>query len=93
MEESTGIRHIDSLCLAALKKDFADRITIMDNVTTVEALLQGTPEDVTKESIDCINKAAKGGGYLLSAACTVPPAVLKPIAGYGWRNKKLRYLQ
>jgi uroporphyrinogen-III decarboxylase len=38
----------------------------------VDTLLLGTPEQVASEASACIDKAAKGGGFILSADCAVP---------------------
>ncbi len=35
-------------------------------------LLQGKPEDVEREAKECIEKAAKGGGYILSSGDAIP---------------------
>ncbi len=74
-EENVDILHVDKVDLGDLKKNFGSKITIMGNVKAVDTLLQGTPEQVEAEAASCIAKAAKGGGFFLSADCTVPPGV------------------
>ena len=71
-EENTDILHVDKVDLEQFKKDWGSKITIMGNVRSVDTMLQGTPETVAGEAESCIAKAAKGGGYFLSADCTVP---------------------
>jgi uroporphyrinogen decarboxylase len=71
-DENVDILHVDKVDLAELKKTWGSKITIMGNVRSVDTLLQGTPEKVEEEAISCIAKAAQGGGYFLSADCTVP---------------------
>lgn len=86
-EENVDILHVDKVDLEALKKDWGSKITIMGNVKAVDTLLQGTPEQVAAEATTCIEKAAKGGGYFLSADCTVPrdtpPANLRSFVNVG----------
>jgi uroporphyrinogen decarboxylase len=73
--ENVDILHVDKVDLAELKQNFGAKITIMGNVKAVDTLLQGTPEQVAAEAAACIAKAAKGGGFFLSADCTVPQGV------------------
>ncbi|MCO6450244.1 MAG: uroporphyrinogen decarboxylase family protein [Caldilineales bacterium] len=58
--------------LGYAKSVIGDKTCIMGNVDTVSALLLGTPEKVRQASIDCIAKAAHGGGYFLGSGCMVP---------------------
>lgn len=73
-EENVDILHVDKVELTQFKKDWGSKITIMGNVKSVATLLQGTPGKVQAEAASCIEKAAKGGGYFLSADCTAPRA-------------------
>ncbi|MBI4321361.1 MAG: uroporphyrinogen decarboxylase family protein [Chloroflexi bacterium] len=66
------ILHIDRTDLSRLKQQYGHRVCIMGNVRTVETMLEGTPEQVEQESRECIERAAKGGGYILSADCLLP---------------------
>ncbi len=74
-DENVDILHVDKVDLADIKKNFGSKVTLMGNVRTVDTLLQGTPAQVEAEAALCIAKAAKGGGFFLSADCTVPPGV------------------
>jgi uroporphyrinogen decarboxylase len=71
-DENVDILHVDKVDLEQFKKDWGLKITIMGNVKAVDTLLQGTPDQVEAEAASCIANAAKGGGYFLSADCTVP---------------------
>ncbi len=72
IDTGADILHVDKVDLGEFKKKWGDQITIMGNVHSVNTMLQGTPEQVEVESISCIEKAAKGGGFILSADCTLP---------------------
>lgn len=43
------------------------------NIDPVNVILCGTPEKVLSTAKKCIEVASKGGGYILSTACSVPP--------------------
>lgn len=58
--------------LKAYKKKIGNRICIMGNVDPTGILLWGTPDDVVRESRQCIQKAATGGGFILGSGCEVP---------------------
>lgn len=52
--------------LAEIKRLFGHRLSLMGNLHTTEVMLRGTPEDVEREAIKCIEAAAAGGGFILS---------------------------
>lgn len=52
--------------LARLKQEFGSKISLMGNLHTTEVMLLGTPDDVRRESMKCIEAAAEGGGFILS---------------------------
>jgi uroporphyrinogen decarboxylase len=58
--------------IAKAKKAIGKKIAIMGNVHPIEIALNGTPANVTKASIACIEKAGKGGGLILSTGCETP---------------------
>jgi len=58
--------------LAAAKKLVGDKVCIVGNISPVNVLLSGTPDQVIAESKAAIEKAAKGGGYILASGCGVP---------------------
>ncbi len=47
------------------------RSGIMGNVDT-SLMLTGTPKEIHDAARDCLDKAAKGGGYILSTGCDLP---------------------
>lgn len=61
--------------LAMAKAELAGEICVAGNVNPVAVLNNGTPAEVRKAAIDCIEKAAKGGGYVLMPGCDIPPTV------------------
>jgi uroporphyrinogen decarboxylase len=58
--------------LAAAKKLVGNKVCIIGNISPVNVLLSGTPDQVIAESKTAIEKAAKGGGYILASGCGVP---------------------
>ena len=80
--EETGTNGIDTLDPPPLgnveivdaKRQVRDGMFIKGNLDGVNTLLLGTPEDVMQAARERIEAAAAGGGYILSTACSVPPA-------------------
>jgi uroporphyrinogen decarboxylase len=58
--------------LAKAKERVSGRCGIGGNVDPVHVLLFGTPEDVKRETLRCLQQGGKKG-YLLMAGCAVPP--------------------
>lgn len=52
--------------LAEVKRSFGHKLSLMGNLHTTEVMLRGTPEDVEREALKCIEVAAPGGGFILS---------------------------
>ena len=52
--------------LAEIKKTFGHKLAMMGNLHTTEIMLKGTPEEVERAAIDCLEAAASGGGFILS---------------------------
>ncbi len=65
-----SVDHIVDIALA--KQSIGDKITIMGNVHPIQVMWQGSVADVEKASKECIDKAGKGGRYILSTGCEVP---------------------
>jgi uroporphyrinogen decarboxylase len=61
--------------LKEAREVFRGKMCIAGNVDPVGVMNQGTPEDVKKASIKCIEDAAEGGGFLLMPGCDIPPTV------------------
>lgn len=81
MIEATGTNGIDTLDppplgsvdLAAAKQRIGSRLFIKGNLDPVNVILNGSPGDVWREAKRCIEVAARGGGYILSSACSIAP--------------------
>lgn len=52
--------------LAEIKKSFGDNIAIMGNLHTTDVMLNGTVDDVKRESLKAILNAGLNGGFVLS---------------------------
>lgn len=70
--ENVDILHVDRVDIKQFKQDFGDRIVPMGNVKAVATLFQGSEDEVRAEARECMEAAAPGGGYILSADCAVP---------------------
>lgn len=53
--------------LSHLKQMVGDKVCVLGNVDPLSVMVQGTPKEVKEESKKCIEKAARGGGFILSA--------------------------
>lgn len=58
-----------------VKRDFGDVLFLKGNLDPVNVLLKGSREDVYSNAVSLIRNAGKGGGYILSTACSVAPQV------------------
>ena len=70
--ENMDIIHCDRVNIGDFKARFAEKVVVMGNVKSVATLLQGTKEQVTQEAHACMEAAAAGGRYIMSADCAVP---------------------
>jgi uroporphyrinogen decarboxylase len=52
--------------LAALKRDFGDRIILKGNLHTTSLMLNGSPKEIRDASRKAIDDGAEGGGFILS---------------------------
>lgn len=57
------------------KARVGDKIFLKGNIDSVNVLLRGTVEDIKATVRSCLSDAMKQGGYILSTACSVAPAV------------------
>jgi len=79
--QATGTNGIDTLDppplgtveLAEAKELIGRAVFIKGNIDPVNTILLGKPEQVFEEARKCISVAARGGGYILSSACSIPP--------------------
>jgi uroporphyrinogen decarboxylase len=71
----TGARIIEldyKVDLALAKDMVGERVCLQGNIDPVSVLLNGKPSDVERKAKECIEKAAKGGGFILSSGDEVP---------------------
>jgi uroporphyrinogen decarboxylase len=59
--------------LAPAKASLGRDITLMGNLHPVNLLLNGTPEEIRKEALTCIEQGSPGGHFLLSSAGGMAP--------------------
>jgi hypothetical protein len=79
--EQTGTDGVDTLDppplgdvdLAEAKERVGSRLFLKGNVDPVATVLLGTPEAVREDAVRRIAVGGRGGGYVLSTACSVPP--------------------
>jgi uroporphyrinogen decarboxylase len=55
-----------SMDLALIKQKYPGRICPIGNVNNKTTMVTGSPEDVIKETLECLKTGAPGGGYILS---------------------------
>lgn len=83
--------------LGELKEKYGHKICLLGNVDCAKTLVFGSIKDVMEETIDCIMKAAPGGGYVLCSSNVihhgVKPenylAMLKAGRKHGSYNRRL----
>lgn len=71
----TGARIIEldyKVDLKFAKDMVGERVCIQGNIDPVSIFLNGKPSDVERKARECIEKAAKGGGFILSSGDEVP---------------------
>jgi uroporphyrinogen decarboxylase len=71
----TGARIIEldyKVDLTFAKDMVGERVCIQGNIDPVSILLYGKPSDVERKARECIEKAAKGGGFILSSGDEAP---------------------
>lgn len=61
--------------LATAKERLAGRLCIAGNINPVAVLDQSTPEEVRQAGQACLEAAAAGGAFVLTAGCDLPPTV------------------
>jgi uroporphyrinogen decarboxylase len=64
---------LGSVHLAEAKERIGQTLFIKGNIDPVNTVLMGTAEQVFEAARTCISIAGKGGGYVLSSACSIPP--------------------
>ena len=69
-----GYAEIDAsvgIDIGELKRKYGNKIILIGNVDCAKTLVYGTKEEVENEVKQCIEKAAKGGGYILTSSNSI----------------------
>ncbi|MCX7766479.1 MAG: uroporphyrinogen decarboxylase family protein [Candidatus Sumerlaeia bacterium] len=61
--------------LSEAKRRIGDKVFLKGNLDSVNVLLYGTDEEVDRAITNCLKAGMPDGGYILSTACSVAPAV------------------
>ncbi|MEE8359008.1 MAG: uroporphyrinogen decarboxylase family protein [Candidatus Hydrothermarchaeales archaeon] len=78
--------------LAMAKEVVGKKMCIAGNIDPVAVLANGSGDDVRRASLDCIDKAASGGGFVLMPGCDMPPSVpLENIRAFIETGRSWRY--
>ena len=73
MEIGAECIELDSMVsMAEAKQIAAGRCALEGNISTIQALYDGTPEDVAREADALLEIFGRRGGFILSSACEVP---------------------
>ena len=62
--------------IALVKEKMGGRVALMGNVAPLGLGVRGTPEQVFAAAMQCLDKAAPGGGMILSFGGGVSPGTL-----------------
>lgn len=74
VQTGADVLEIDSMVpFSEMKEHSKNLVALEGNVSTIEALLNGTPEQVKQEAMACIMPFGLNGGLILSSGCEVPP--------------------
>ncbi len=79
--------------IGELKEKFP-QLTLWGNVDCAKTLIDGSREEIIAETKRCIDKGARGGGYIFGSSNTIHPGVpvdnfllmLKTAKEYGWQK-------
>ncbi len=66
---------IAGMDLGELKKNYGNKICLKGNVDCAKTLSFKNEKETIEETKDCLNKAMKGGGYILSSSNSIHSAV------------------
>ena len=66
------IQRNSAMDIAALKRDYGDRICLIGNVSASLTLSHGKPEDVELETLETIRDAGPGGGFIMAPDHSYP---------------------
>lgn len=73
-----GLNPIDPIAgmdIAEVKKKYGDRICIIGNIDCGELLTTGNQQQVIEAVKECISKASKGGGHIMSSSNSIHSGV------------------
>lgn len=62
--------------IALVKQKMGGRVALMGNVAPLDLGVRGTPDQVYQAAIECLDKAAPGGGMILSFGGGISPGTL-----------------
>ena len=72
-DTGADVLSLDIVDLAEAKARIGSRACLMGNVRPAQTLLEGTPEQIEAEVIDCLRRAGDSpGGFILATGCEVP---------------------
>jgi uroporphyrinogen decarboxylase len=72
-ESGSDALSLDVIDLQEAKEKVGDKVCLIGNVRPAETMLKGKPEDVERESKECLEKAKDNpGGFILSSGCEIP---------------------
>jgi uroporphyrinogen decarboxylase len=55
-----------SMDLGRIKEQYKGKLCPVGNINNKTTMVNGTPEDVTREALECLKIGAPGGGYILA---------------------------
>lgn len=67
-----GISLDEVVDLGDARKIVGDKFCLIGNICPTNTVMN-TPDEIKKESIECIEKAGKEGAFILSGGCQIPP--------------------
>jgi len=59
---------LGSMDIGVIRERYGDRIARKGNIDCVHTLVDGTPEHVRAEVLDCIRRGSPGGGHIISSS-------------------------
>lgn len=72
-DTGADILSLDIVDLAEARERIGHRATLMGNLRPAQTLLEGSPEQIEAEVIDCLRRAADSPrGFILATGCEVP---------------------
>lgn len=72
-DTGADILSLDVVSLAEATARIGDRVCLMGNVAPAQSMLEGTPESIEADCLQCLREAGHSPkGYILSSGCEVP---------------------